>query len=168
MTSINVKRHDGYIKSLLTTEMLEVVTELNDIIDCKNKDGNYRKIDDASQNLIKKCLEEIQSEENVQTNFEYDNLIRDQDITKLLRLILENDLDFVNRLNGKRDIFSLWQKTRACKNEEFSIKFRENGNDYLRKGELNKALCLYNEALLFGKFCIIKVCDDWRYDPNIS
>ena len=35
MTSTNVKRHDGYIKSLLTTEMVEVVTELNDIIDCQ-------------------------------------------------------------------------------------------------------------------------------------
>ena len=31
-----------------------------------------------------------------------------------------------------------------------SIKFRENGNDYLRKGELNHALHFYNEALLFG------------------
>ena len=73
----------------------------------------------------------------------------------LTDLIIENKLDFVHRLNRKRDIYGLWQKTRACKNEEFSIKFRENGNDYLRKGELNKALCLYNEALLFGKFCII-------------
>ena len=32
MTSMNVKRHDGYIKSLLTSEMVEVVTELNAII----------------------------------------------------------------------------------------------------------------------------------------
>ena len=152
---MNVKRHDGYIKSLLTTEMVQVVLELNDIIDCKNKEGNFEEVDDTSQKFIKKCIEEMQSEEKVQTSYEYDNSIRDQDIIKLLRLILENKLDFVNRLNGKRDIFSLWQKTRACKNEEFSIKFRENGNDYLRKGELNKALCLYNEALLFGKFCII-------------
>ena len=155
MTSMNVKRHNGYIKSLLTTEMVEVVTELNDLIDCKNKDVSFEEVDDASQKLIKKCIEEIQSEEKAQTNYEYDNSIQDQDIIKLLRLILENKLDFVNRLNGKRDIFGLWEKTRACKNEEFSIKFRENGNDYLRKGELNKALCLYNEALLFGKFCII-------------
>ena len=152
MTTMNVKKPDGYIKSLLATEMLEVVTELNDIIDCKYKDNNYGEIDDTLHNFIKKCLEEIQSEVKFQTNFEYDNSIRDQDIIKLLRIILENQLDFVNRLNGKRDIFGLWQKTRACKNEEFSIKFRENGNDYLRKGELNKALCLYNEALLFGKF----------------
>ena len=155
MTSMNVKRHNGYIKSLLTTEMVEVVTELNDIIDCKNKDGKFEEVDDASQKFIKRCIEEIQSEEKAQTNYEYDNSIQDQDIIKLLRLILENKLDFVNRLNGKRDIFGLWEKTRACKNEEFSIKFRENGNDYLRKGELNKALCLYNEALLFGKFCNI-------------
>ena len=152
---MNVKRQSGYIKSLLTTEMVEVVTELNNIIDGKNKDGNFGEIDDVSQKFIKRCIEEIQSEEKVQNNSEHDNSIRDQDIIKLLRLILENKLDFVNRLNGNRDIFGLWQKTRACKNEEFSIKFRENGNDYLRKGELNKALCLYNEALLFGKFCTI-------------
>ena len=147
---MNVKKHGGYIKNLLATEMVEVVTELNDIIDCKYKYNNYGEVDNASHNFIKKCLEEIQSEEKVQTNFEYDNSIRDQDIIELLRLILENKLDFVNRLNGKRDIFGLWQKTRACKNEEFSIKFRENGNDYLRKGDLNHALHFYNEALLFG------------------
>ena len=152
---MNVKRQSGYIKSLLTTEMVEVVTELNNIIDGKNKDCNFGEIDDVSQKFIQRGIEEIQSEEKVQTSYEYDNSIRDQDIIKLLRLILENKLDFVNRLNGNRDIFGLWQKTRACKNEEFSIKFRENGNDYLRKGEFNKALCLYNEALLFGKFCII-------------
>ena len=155
---MNLKRHDGYIKSLLRTEMVEVVTELNDIIGCKNKDGSLEEVNDASQNFIKKCIEEMQSEEKVKTNlysYEYDNSMQDQDIIKLLRLILENKLDFVNGFNGKRDIFGLWQKTRACKNEEHSIKFRENGNDYLRRGEFNKALCLYNEALLFGKFCII-------------
>ena len=64
--------------------------------------------------------------------------------------MLEHKLDFSNRLNGKRNILELWQKTRASKNEELSIKLRESGNDYLRIAQLNKALCLYNEALLFG------------------
>ena len=79
------------------------------------------------------------------------------DIINIIRHILKHKLDFSNRLDGKRNILEQWQKTRAYKNEEFSIKFRESGNDYLRIGQVNKALSLYNEALLNGLFALIQM-----------
>ena len=45
-----------------------------------------------------------------------------------------------------------WQKSRASKNEEFSVHFRETGNENLRNGQWNNALHFYSEAVLFGKF----------------
>ena len=75
------------------------------------------------------------------------------DIFSILRHILKHKLDFSSRLDGKRNTLEQWQKTRAYKNEEFSAKFRETGNDYLRIGQFNQALHFYNEALLYGLFC---------------
>ena len=72
------------------------------------------------------------------------------DIYRIIQCIFKHKLDFSNRCGGKRNILEVWQKTRAFKNEEDSIKLRESGNDYLRIGQLNKALALYNEALLYG------------------
>ena len=79
------------------------------------------------------------------------------DIISIIKHVLKYKLDFSHRLDGKRNILKLWQKTRASKDEELSAKLREKGNDYLRIGQLQKALCLYNEALLCGNLIIIKM-----------
>ena len=146
---MDAERHVGFIKDLIKTETIEVVTELNNIIDQSNK-ADADKGNSALRCFLTNCSEEIKGGVKINSKPEYDNLIRGSNISDILALIFDNKLDFENRLGIKRDVLEQWQKTRAYKNEEFSIKFRENGNDYLRKGELNHALHFYNEALLFG------------------
>ena len=146
---MDAERHPGFIKDLMKIETTEVVNELNNIINNKNKD-DFDKENSTLRSFLTNCSEEIKSGAKINAKPEYDNLIRGRDISDILALILDNKLDFKNRLGIKRDVLEQWQKTRAYKNEEFSIKFRENGNDYLRKGDLNHALHFYNEALLFG------------------
>ena len=148
-SKMDAERHVGFIKDLMKIETTEVVGELNNIIDNTNK-ADVDKANSKLRYFLTNCNEEIKNGVKINTKPDYDNLIRGGDISEILALILDNKLDFENRLGMKRDVLEQWQKTRAYKNEEFSIKFRENGNDYLRKGELNHALHFYNEALLFG------------------
>ena len=147
---MDAERHPGFIKDLMKKETTEVVNELNNIINNTNK-ADVDKENSTLRGFLTNCSEEIKSGAKINAKPEYDNLIRGRDISDILALILDNKLDFENRLGTKRNVLEQWQKTRAYKNEEFSIKFRENGNDYLRKGDLNHALHFYNEALLFGK-----------------
>ena len=147
---MDAERHVGFIKDLMKIETTEVVSELNNIIDDTNK-SDIDKENSTLRCFLTNCGEEIKSGVKINTKPEYDNLIRGRHISDIFELIFDNQLDFENRLGTKRNVLEQWQKTRAYKNEEFSIKFRENGNDYLRKGDLNHALHFYNEALLFGK-----------------
>ena len=147
---MDAERHVGFIKDLMKIETTEVVSELNNIIVNTNK-ADVDKENSTLRCFLTNCSEEIKSDVKVNAKPEYDNLIRGRDISNILTLIFDYKLDFENRLGVKRDVLEQWQKTRAYKNEEFSIKFRENGNDYLRKGELNHALHFYNEALMFGE-----------------
>ena len=140
---MDAKRQNGFIKNLIETETIDVANELKTIIEDRKKDNDDN---------IKTFLQEIKTGESAQTKPGYDNLIRGHDVFTILGMIFENKLDFHNRLNGKRNVLEQWQKNRSCKNEELSIKLRENGNDFLRKGELKSALHFYNEAILFGKF----------------
>ena len=142
---MDAKRQNGFIKNLIETETIDVANELKTIIENRKKDNNDN---------IKKFLREIKTGEGVQTQPGYDNLIRGHDVFTILGMIFENKLDFHNRLNGKRNVLELWQKTRSCKNEELSIKLRETGNDFLRKGDLKNALHFYNEAILFGNLAL--------------
>ena len=146
---MDAERHVGFIKDLMKIETIEVVTELNNIIDKTNK-ADIDKENSTLRRFLANCSEEIKGGVKIDSKPEYDNLIRGSDISDIFELIFDNQLDFENRLGTKRNVLEQWQKTRAYKNEEFSIKFRENGNDYLRKGDLNHALHFYNEALLFG------------------
>ena len=147
---MDAERHVGFIKDLMKIETTEVLSELNNIID-KTNNSDIDKESSRLRCFLTNCSEEIKSSVKINAKPEYDNLIQGRDISDILALILDNKLDFENRLGMKRDVLKQWQKTRAYKNEEFSIKFKENGNDYLRKGDLNHALHFYNEALLFGK-----------------
>ena len=147
---MDAERHVGFIKDLMKIETTEVLSELNNIID-KTNNSDIDKESSRLRCFLTNCSEEIKSGVKINAKPEYDNLIQGRDISDILALILDNKLDFENRLGMKRDVLKQWQKTRAYKNEEFSIKFKENGNDYLRKGDLNHALHFYNEALLFGK-----------------
>ena len=149
--AMDAKRQNGFIKNLIETETIDVANELKTIIENRKKDNDDNR-NKAPEKLIKKFLQEIKTEESAQTKPGYDNLIRGHDVFTILGMIFENKLDFHNRLNGKRNVLDQWQKTRSCKNEELSIRLRENGNDFLRKGELKNALHFYNEAILFGKF----------------
>ena len=143
---MDAERQDGFIKELISTETNEVVKELGLILE--NKKDFIDPNNDRLQQLIDQYLQE---KENIKDSCNNNNdLLQEEDIFILIRLILKHKLDFSHRLDGNRNILEQWQKTRAFKNEELSIKFRENGNDYLRKGELKEALHFYNEALLFG------------------
>ena len=148
---MDAKRQNGFIKTLIETETIDVANELKTKIENRKKDNDDNR-NKATEELIETFLQEIKTRERAQTKPGYDNLIRGNDIFTILGMIFENKLDFHNRLNGKRNVLEQWQKTRSCKNEELSIKLRENGNDFLRKGELKNALQFYNEAILFGKF----------------
>ena len=145
---MEAKRENGFIRNLISSETKDVLIELKNVIENKIdlEECNYKSI----LSSITRCLQFNESEEaNTESNVK-DNVLRGQHIFGIIKLILEHKLDFNSRLDGSRNVLKQWKKTRAYKNEEFSVKFRENGNDCLRKGELNNALLFYNEALLFG------------------
>ena len=147
---MEAKREDGFMKNLISSETKDVLIELKNVIENKIdlEECNYK----AILSSITQYLQFNESEEaNTESNLK-DNVLQGHHIFGIIKLILEHKLDFNSRLNGSRNVLKQWKKTRAYKNEEFSIKFRENGNDCLRKGELNNALFFYNEALLFGRY----------------
>ena len=141
-------KQDKFMKELISCETREAITELKDIIN--DQDIVSEQGCENLKSLISLCLQQSEEVKNGGINRSVGNHISRSDIIGTIKYMLEHKLDFSNRLNGKRNILELWQKTRASKNEELSIKLRESGNDYLRIAQLNKALCLYNEALLFG------------------
>ena len=148
---MDAARQDGFIKNLMCSETKEAFKELMKVIEDIPHDINRY----YGDNIIPLITEYLQSSEITETSLPKNtenNKINGNDIFNIIRLILEHKLDFSNRLGGTRNILEQWQKTRAQKNEEFSIKFRESGNDYLRSGQLNNALHFYNEALQFGWF----------------
>ena len=145
---MNKGKQDMFMKELISRETKETVEELGKIIN----DSNY-KSDHESENLKPLIVLFLHQSVNVDdSNKDKSNkdVISGNDIINIIKHILKHKLDFNNRLNGGQNILEQWQKTRASKNEELSIKLRESGNDYLRIGQLNKALLLYNEALLYG------------------
>ena len=145
---MEAQRQNGFMKNLISSETKDVLIELKHVMENKIdlEECNYKSI----LSSITQCLQFNESENaNTESNVK-DNVLRGHHIFGIIKLILEHKLDFNRRLDGSRDVLKQWKKTRAYKNEEFSSKFRENGNDCLRKGQLNNALLFYNEALLFG------------------
>ena len=150
---MDAKQQDSFMKELISQETKEAITELRDVIN----DTNYISVH-GSENirpLTALYLQEWENVDDICINKSNNNFMSGHDVVNIIRHILKHKLDFSNRLDGKRNILEQWQKNRAYKNEEFSIKFRESGNDYLRIGQLKKALALYNEAILNGLFVFI-------------
>ena len=156
-------KKDKFMKELISRETIEAVTDLKKIIkekDCLPEDKDeYNNV----KNLVKLCLQQSKDTKNGSCKEDNNNFLTRDDIISIIKCVLKNNLDFNHRLEGTRNVLELWQKTRASKNEEMSIKLREKGNDQLRIGHLNESLALYNEALLHGnqlgiKFlCIVRM-----------
>ena len=142
-------KQDKFMKELISKETFEAVTELKKIIKEKGCDSTEKNDNKNVKNLINLCLQQSKDAKNGPIKIDNNHLTKD-DIVILIKYFLKNNLDFNNRLKGSRNVLEQWQKTRASKNEENSIKLREKGNDYLRIGQLNESLALYNEALLHG------------------
>ena len=148
---MEASKQDKFMKELISRETIEAVTELKKIIKEKGSDLAENKDYKNVKNLINVCLQQSKDAKNGSLKVENNNHLTKDDIINIIKCFLKNNLDFNNRLKGSRSVLEQWQKTRASKNEETSIKLREKGNDYLRIGQLNESLALYNEALLQGK-----------------
>ena len=146
---METKQQNKFMKELISRETKEAFTDLKSKLETSSdsdpNSSNYKTV----KSLINVYLEQSKSANGkIKT---IDQLkVSKCDINHIIKCIFKYKLDFSNRCGSKRNILDVWQKTRAFKNEEDSIKLRESGNDYLRIGQLNKALALYNEALLYG------------------
>ena len=143
-------KQDKFMKELISRETIEAVTELKKIIKEKGNDFAEKKDYKNVKNLINLCLQQSKDAKNGSIKVDNNNHLTKDDIVNIIKCFLKNNLDFNNRLKGSRNVLEQWQKTRASKNEDNSVKLREKGNDYLRIGQLNESLALYNEALLHG------------------
>ena len=139
------------MKELISRETKEAFTDLIRILETSSDGDRNSSNCKTVKSLINVYLEQSKSADKSGKIKTIDQLkVSKCDINHIIECIFKQKLDFSNRCGGKRNILEVWQKTRAFKNEEDSIKLRESGNDYLRIGQLNKALALYNEALLYG------------------
>ena len=143
-------KQDKFLKELISRETVEAVTELKRLIKDKSYTTDEKEEYKHVKNLINLCLQQSKDAKNGINKEDKINFLTKNDIIRIIKCVLKNNLDFNHRLEGTRNVLEQWQKTRASKNEETSIKLREKGNDYLRIGQLNETLALYNEALLHG------------------
>ena len=145
------ERKDGFLQNLIFCETKETINELKK---CLERDQNLN----VSQNskickFINQYLETIENSDTEPGKEDIDqNYLNENEILRFIEIILDQKLDFNNRLDGSRNVLDQWQKTRAFKNEAFSVQSRETGNENLRNGQLSNALRFYNEAVLFGWF----------------
>ena len=139
------KRQDHFLKQFMSRETKEAISELSEILEASS-DTHRCKL----KELITIYLQKSDNTDKDWTGLDENNLISSHDVIHIIREVLKNKLDFNNRLGGTRNIFELWQKSRAKKDEEGSVKLRESGNDCLRAGKIGEALHFYNEALLRG------------------
>ena len=152
---MDATKKDKFMKELISHETIEVVTELKKIIKEERKNSSGKEDYKTVKNLINLCLQQSKDSKNGEIKEHKNNHLTKDDIISIIKCVLKNNLDFNHRKNGTRNVVEQWQKTRASKNDETSIKLREKGNDYLRIGQLNEALALYNEALLNGNCLLI-------------
>ena len=147
---MDAAKQDKFMKELISRETVEAVTELKKIIKGKSNNPAEKEEYKDVKNLINLSLQQSKDAKNGISKEDKNNFLTRNDIISIIKCVLKNNLDFNHRLEGTRNVLEQWQKTRALKNEETSIKLREKGNDYLRIGQLNETLALYNEALLHG------------------
>ena len=148
---METKQQNKFMKEFISRETKEAFTDLKHILETSSDSDPNSSNCKTAKSLINLYLEQSKSADKSGKIKTIDQLkVSKCDINHIIKCIFKYKLDFSNRCSGKRNILEVWQKTRAFKNEEDSIKLRESGNDYLRIGQLNKALALYNEALLYG------------------
>ena len=148
---METKQQNKFMKEFISRETKEAFTDLKGKLETSSdSDPDYSNCKTV-KSLINVYLEQSKSADKSGKIKTLDQLkVSKCDINHIIECIFKYKLDFSSRCSGKRNILDVWQKTRAFKNEDDSIKLRESGNDYLRIGQLNKALALYNEALLYG------------------
>ena len=148
---MDAERKDGFLKNLIKSETKETIKELKS---CLEKDGNTNDLSNTKlYQFINLYLESVGESETEATNNKSSSCsLNDKEILNLIEILLERNLDFKHRTDESRSVLEQWQKSRASKNEEFSLQFRETGNENLRNGQWNNALHFYSEAVLFGKF----------------
>ena len=148
---MGAERKHGFLKTLIYSETKEAINEL------KNCFEHERESDVTSSDKISKFIDQYlesieESDTESRTSTIHKNCLNEKGILNLIDILLERKLDFTHRLDGNRSVLDQWQKSRAFKNEEFSVQFRERGNNNLKNGQWNQALHFYNEAVLFGWF----------------
>ena len=148
---MDAERKDGFLKNLIQNETKETINQLKS---CLEKDDNTNDLSNSKiYQFINLYLESVgESETEATNNVAGECSLNDEEILNLIEILLERNLDFNHRTGGSRSVLEQWQKSRAFKNEEFSVQFRETGNENLRNGQWNNALHFYSEAVLFGKF----------------
>ena len=148
---MDAERKDGFLKNLIKSETKEIIKELKS---CLEKDGNTNDLSNTKlYQFINLYLESVGESETEATNNNASSCsLNDKEILNLIEILLERNLDFKHSTDESRSVLEQWQKSRASKNEEFSVQFRETGNENLRNGQWNNALHFYSEAVLFGKF----------------
>ena len=146
---MGAERRNGFLKNLIYCETKETINELKT---CFELDQNLNV--PQNENICKFINQYLETVDKSDTGGEKDdiqrNTLNEREILNLIGIILDKKLDFSHRLDGSRKVLDQWQKSRAFKNEEFCVQFRETGNESLRNGQLNEALHFYNEAVLFG------------------
>ena len=148
---MDAERKDGFLKNLIKSETKETINQLKSFLE---QDDNTNDLSKSKIyqfiNLYLESVGELETEAT--NNVAGECSLNDEEILNLIEILLERNLDFNHRTGGSRSVLEQWQKSRAFKNEEFSVQFRETGNENLRNGQWNNALHFYSEAVLFGKF----------------
>ena len=148
---MGAERKDGFLKNLIKSETKKTINELKASLE---QDENSNDL--SNSKIFKFIIQYLESADKLDSEGNdkvvEDCSLNDKEILNLIETLLKRNIDFNRRTNGNRSVLDQWQKSRAFKNEEFSVQFRETGNENLRNGQWNNALHFYTEAVLFGKF----------------
>ena len=148
---MGAERKDGFLKNLIKSETKKTINELKASLE---QDENSNDL--SNSKIFKFIIQYLESADKLDSEGNdkvvEDCSLNDKEILNLIETLLKRNIDFNRRTNGNRSVLDQWQKSRAFKNEEFSVQFRETGNQNLRNGQWNNALHFYNEAVLFGKY----------------
>ena len=114
---MDAKKQDHFLKQFMSRETKEAISELSEIL--KNSNDTHRS---KLKELINIYLRKSDNADKDPTGKDENNLISSHDVMHIIREVLKNKLDFNNRLGGTLNIFELWQKSRANKDEEGSVR----------------------------------------------
>ena len=148
---MGAERNDGFLKNLIKSETKETIYKLKASLEQDENSNDF-----SNSKIFKFIIQYLESVDKLDTEATDKDVgncsLNDKEILNLIEALLKRNLDFNHRTDGNRSVLDQWQKSRAFKNEEFSVQFRETGNENLRNGQWNNALHFYTEAVLFGKF----------------